>query len=65
MFECMVCEKRGLFDEFQGSYDEGRQISAIDVGIGMREQVVVSLRYFLIKIETCRAIAGCKCNANK
>ena len=35
MFECMVCEKRGLFDEFQGSYDEGRQISAIDVGIGM------------------------------
>ena len=46
MFECMVCEKRGLFDEFQGSYDEGGQISAIDVGIGMWKQVVVSFAVF-------------------
>ena len=59
----MVCEKRGLFDELQGPYDEGRQISAIDVGIGMREQVVVS---FAVFFDQDRNLQGyCKCNANK
>ena len=42
----MVCKKRGLFDELQSPYDEGGQISAIDIGIGMWKQVVVSFAVF-------------------